>query len=249
MTEVPEYLLQRSRDRRRALGLEVEDEGDGGEAGSGAPAQAEAAGAAAGGAAAAAPTVPAPIEAREVEPATPTPPWVEAAKRREKPPIWVAAALLALPLWAFLYVALLGEAETEVVGPLALGEEVFSSCTACHGSGGGGGSGPAFTEGEVVLTFPELGSHVDFVAAGSVDGEAYGDPGRPGGQRVGNGAMPAWGESLTEAELYAVVRYEREVLGGEELDAETLAERDAVFAELESGQTTLDEALAAAGGE
>jgi mono/diheme cytochrome c family protein len=47
--------------------------------------------------------------------------------------------------------------------------------------------------------------------------------------------MPAFGESLSESELYAVVRYEREVLGGEELDEATLEERELLFEELGGG--------------
>ncbi len=50
------------------------------------------------------------------------------------------------------------------------------------------------------------------------DGTPYGDPDREGGQHTtyscnGN-AMPAFGKTLTHAELLAVVRYEREVLSG-----------------------------------
>src|SRR5690606_28119893 len=48
----------------------------------------------------------------------------------------------------------------------------------------------------------------------------YGDPARAGGPHVAGsfGTMPAFGETLTPEELLAVVRYEREVLSGEEVD-------------------------------
>ncbi len=45
-------------------------------------------------------------------------------------------------------------------------------------------------------------------------GQPYGDPNRPGGQHTASsGGMPAFGGQLTEAQISAVVAYEREGLG------------------------------------
>ena len=53
-------------------------------------------------------------------------------------------------------------------------------------------------------------------------GKPYGDRRHIGGQRGAAGAMPAWGEAaggeLTDAEILAVVCYERYGLGGGDLD-------------------------------
>ena len=76
----------------------------------------------------------------------------------------------------------------------------------------------------MLLTFPDIASQIEFVAIGSEGvgiGEPYGDPARPGGQHVSGetGAnMPAFYENLSPEELLAVIRHEREVLAGEEID-------------------------------
>lgn len=209
MVEVPEHLLKRSKAARgKATG--GGDGGDSGEsdagadapAGAAAPAKAEAA---------------QPVKAAAVpEPApVPDPPEVTAYKQRPKVPIWVVPVLVALPVWAVLYAAIFSDPTAEVAaGPLAVGAEVFTQCAACHGATGGGGVGPQLSDGEVLLTFPSIEDQVAFVTAGSVNGEAYGDPGRPGGQRVGSGGMPAWGASLSEEEIFAAVCHERVTLAG-----------------------------------
>src|SRR6185503_1051257 len=80
LTEVPEHLLQRSRERRAALGL---GGGDAGDAAPAASAAATPATSAAGGAASAAPAVraPVPVAPGAPPPAPFTPPYVRAAER------------------------------------------------------------------------------------------------------------------------------------------------------------------------
>src|SRR5438046_5954439 len=108
MTQVPEYLLQRSRERRAALGLPPSA---GGEGAAPAPAEGEATAAAE---APAAGGVPAPAEApvpaaaaaapAEVEPAAP--PIVPPAARSGIP-AWVVPVLAVMPIWAFAYLGAL----------------------------------------------------------------------------------------------------------------------------------------------
>lgn len=224
VTEIPEHLLKRSKQRRAALGLgddEGEGEGtaEGGEAPAAAtPAQAEEA--------APAPVMAAPSPESTVAAAPePDPPYVAAAKQRRRIPIWVSPVLVFLPFWAILYAGVLEVDEAEAEGPLALGAEVFTSagCAGCHGAQGGGGIGPQLSAGEVLATFPELDAQMEFVRQGSVDGEAYGAPDRPGGQRVGTGGMPPF-DNLSDEELAAVVCHERITLSGADSSPECTGE-------------------------
>ena len=237
MTEIPEHLLKRSRERRAALGLPTDggtgaDEGAG-EGGAEGVAAAPAGGAPvpAGGATpapAAASSVPAGRAAPAPQPAAPPPrpdpPYVAAAKSRTKIPWWAMSVVGLLPLWVLLYAWALKPSEETVAGPLGEGEEVYSSCSSCHGASGAGGVGRQFSNGEVLLTFPTFEQHASLVYTGSApyDGKVYGDPDRPGGPHLGgslNGSfMPQQGEklggALTDAEIIAVVCHERYTLGG-----------------------------------
>jgi mono/diheme cytochrome c family protein len=243
VTEIPEHLLRRSRERREALGLAKP-----GEAAPPAPA-AEASAvepAEAASPAAAAPAVPAPAPApapAPPPPPKPDPPYIAAAKRRRRIPVWALPVLVALPVWGFVYATTL-ETPTSPNDPLTVGREVYGQCASCHGASGGGGVGPALTEGDTLLTFPDFRDHLiwvrDGTEAANPDG-TYGDPDREGGARTlddFSGTMPAFGGSLSEEELIAVVRFEREVLSG----ADPAEEPDLVAAS--EGEMTLDELLA-----
>lgn len=77
---------------------------------------------------------------------------------------------------------------------LVLGRDVYGrECSACHGTSGGGKRGPRLGDGSVVERFPDPADQAVVVAEG-------------------RGAMPAFGSSLTAAEIEAVVAYTREVL-------------------------------------
>lgn len=213
VTEIPEHLLKRSKERRDAAG-----------ASSGAPA-------------AGAPVVTtkavAKVSASEVATSTaelpklPDPAYVAAAKARKKIPFWAMATLSALPLWAFMYVLALQPQEKVVEGPLAIGAKVFATCAGCHGAEGQGGNGRILYKGEVLKTFPKIEDMLNFVYAGSQAYVAqglkyYGNPDREGGAHAmlsynGN-PMPMQGEkaggALTEAEILGVVCHERYTLSG-----------------------------------
>lgn len=211
MTEVPDYLLERSRDRRAALGL-------GGDAGD-APVPAATAGdtapaTAASAAVPAAATPAGPAVAAPAEPPPPPPPYVEAAIRRKRIPGWAIPVLALLPFWAVIYAGTLSEADTGEPGPLEHGGEIYAErCASCHGATGGGGVGPALSGGAVLETFANPADQLLWVALGSDrwPDSTYGDAAIPV-----EGGMPSFQDALTPEELNDVVRYEREVLSGED---------------------------------
>ena len=76
---------------------------------------------------------------------------------------------------------------------LSLGRDVYgATCSNCHGSSGGGGTGPRLA-GTVVESYPEIVDQVAIV-------------------NDGRNSMPSFGGTLSPAEIEAVVRYTREVL-------------------------------------
>jgi mono/diheme cytochrome c family protein len=216
MTEVPDYLLKRSRERRAALGSPTGGatpaSGDEGAAEASEDASASTA------AAAMTPSTPA-TPAPEAAPAPPTtPPRARVTVPPRRVPMWMMPVLLLLPLWAVVYPgALQPHKKSGPVDPLVLGAEVYASagCSGCHGATGGGGVGPALHAGEAVKTFPNEADQVSWVKTGSgpFTGKKYGDPAREGGQHgPATGQMPAFGASLSEEQINAVVKYEREKL-------------------------------------
>lgn len=253
MTEIPEHLLKRSRERRSAIG-------QGGDAAADAPSDAAAASnAPATTTPAAAPAAPAasgpPARTPAPAPAAPPPPkpepvYVQAAKRRRKIPFWAMATLSLMPVWAFMYVRAVTEPPEVVEGPIGIGAEIYSSCASCHGAEGGGGVGYAFSGGAVLETFPHIEDQIRYVFYGTegynaAGVEIYGNPDREGGPHVtGNlGVMPAFGGQLTQYEIVSVVCHERYTLGGADPTSEEYAEEyetwcseeSPVFAELEAG--------------
>ena len=222
MTEVPEYLLRRSRERREALGLVPEGGPSSGDAPAGggtatateAPPDAEES--------SSAPAVPeaaAPAAAASTEVETPTealPTYLpQAPESKTGIPVWMYPVLAVLPLWAIVYLGSFGSRGGELT-PMEMGRQAYTSaCASCHGATGGGGIGPALAGGESRITFPTEEDHVAWVQEGSSSkkGQPYGDPNRPGGARVAStGQMPGFSGQLSEAEIRAVVLYEREGL-------------------------------------
>ena len=205
MTEVPDYLLERSRERRAALGVGGDDA---------VAATTDAAVPAA--AAASAPVAAATPEIEKVEPPKPIAPWVLAAQERKKIPVWMAPVALFLPVWAFMIWGTLEEPTREAEGPIAAGSDIYDNrCATCHGGGGGGGIGYQLNNGEVLLTFPETAGHIAWVVnATDNTGPAYGAPDREGGQRQtgDRGNMPSFA-TLEAKEIIEVVLYERQAHG------------------------------------
>lgn len=159
------------------------------------------------------------VGAQSLEPLT-----AEVARRsqqRKRIPMWVLPVLAFLPIYAVLYAQSLSEPPaTEVVG-LALGNQVYGTyCSGCHSPNGSGGGAPRkLRDGEVLATFPDIAQQLEWVQLGSkgYDG-VYGDPNRPGGARrsgSSNNVMTGFANALTDEQLLAVVRHEREVLSAE----------------------------------
>jgi mono/diheme cytochrome c family protein len=238
VTEIPEHLLKRSRERRSAIGkgddAPAASGGDEGSSGStpattasSTPATTAPATPAATGPA---PRTPAPAPAAPPPP-EPDPVYVTAAKTRRKIPFWAMATLSLMPVWAFMYVRAVTESPEEAEGPLGLGAEIYSSCASCHGAAGGGGVGYAFSGGEVLESYPSIEDQIRYVYYGTEGYNAAGiqvpgNPDREGGAHATGalGVMPAFGGQLTQYEIIAVVCHERYTLGGADPTSEEWAE-------------------------
>ncbi len=251
MTEIPEHLLKRSRERRSAIG----QGGDAETPAANTPAKAAASAPASTAAAAPATTGPAPRTGAPAAPAAPPvkpdPPYVVAAKQRRKIPFWAMATLSLMPVWAFLYVRALTDGPVVVEGPIGTGAEVYSNCASCHGAEGGGGVGYAFTEGSVLATFPHIADQVRWVYYGTEGYNAanipiYGSQTRVGGvhETGALGVMPAFGGQLSGADIVAVVCHERYTLSGADPTSEEYADEyeawcspeSPIYAALQSGE-------------
>lgn len=253
MTEIPEHLLKRSRERRGAAGGGGDADGATG-ASSSAPAKVSTA--------APATTTSDPVQrASAPAPAATKPPppdsaVVAAYKSRRKVPFWAMAALSVLPVWAFLYTKAVTTQVVEAAGPIAVGQEVYSGCQSCHGAAGQGvsGLGYQFSEGEILKSYPHIEDQLRFVYFGT---SAYniagvqiaGNPDREGGPHIAGarGLMPAQGGNLTDDEILGVVCHERYDLGGADLEGDNAdeyemwcSETSEIFADLEGGGALAD---------
>ena len=208
MTEIPEHLLKRSRERKAELSGETPAADAPSESAAVEPAAA---------APAVAASVPVPDVAPEPEPPVRVAPYVEAAQKRKKMPFWIVPVLLTLPVWGAMYVGTLERVPQGLTGLLGEGEVLYveAGCSGCHGAEGGGGIGPALADGEVHATFTSLEDQVVWIAKGSAligTGNTYSsaDSPRP---RIVAGQMPGYGlesaNPLTAEELIAVTIYER----------------------------------------
>jgi hypothetical protein len=170
-------------------------------------------------------------------------------------------ALALMPIWAFMYWRSLTQEAEAVAGPLGVGAELYGSCSSCHGGAGEGGVGYAFSNGEVLKTFPHIEDMVRWVYFGTGEYnlagvDNYGDPNREGGPHLtgARGVMPQQGSTvggeLTDAEILAVVCHERYTLGGADPTADYAeefelwcSEESEIYAALEAGGTlaTLNE--------
>lgn len=248
MTEIPEHLLKRSKERRQSL------------SGDGTPATSESTEVAK-----TAPAAPAkaaaPVAPSAPPPPLPDPAYVVAAKERQKIPFWAMAALSLLPLWAFIYFLALQPKNEVVEGPMAVGEAVYGSCAGCHGAAGQGGAGRALHQGEAMKTFPQIEDMLNFVYTGSqafvaAEIQIYGDPNREGGAHAplsynGN-PMPQQGKTaggaLTDYEILGVVCHIRYKITGTNSADEAWAAEYAnwcspdspIFLALQAGTSTFD---------
>lgn len=228
MTEIPEHLLRRSRERRAALG-------GGGAEDSTATEQAAAV-------TTETPKAAAPVPAAAATPETQAgggagaagrgrPPVVEPEAEaprlgptRVKTPLWIMPVLVLLPLWGVLYLGAFGNRTKAAANdPVVVGQAIFAAnCAACHGTNGEGGVGPQLSSGEVLKVWPKLQDHINWVHTGGAPyvGKTIGATNIP---VPANNVMPAFGQAnggnLTDLQIAAVVCYERVTFGGGPEDA------------------------------
>jgi len=249
VTEIPEHLLKRSKERRSAIGGGDDPPADRAPAGEAVEA------------AAAAPVAPvAPVPAAAVpEPAKvpePVRPEVAAALSRRKIPYWAMPVLAGLPLWAYVYQATLEPAPTGELTPVEAGGEIYvsSACAGCHQPGGGGSAAvPALTE--VVVDWPDFRDQMMWVRLGSTGWQEFSDT-YGANDKPSQGGMPAH-PSLSDEELAEVILYERVQFGEMEEEGEEyemlleIAEGTLTFADAGLGELSteigIDESNLAAG--
>jgi mono/diheme cytochrome c family protein len=217
VTEIPEHLLRRSRERRAALG--GEEQGTATEEAAAVTAEA--------------PKAASPVLAESATPETqagggagrspaggragavevPQPPRL--APTRVKTPLWIMPVLIALPLWGIVYLGAFGNRTKAAANdPVTLGGVVFTAnCAVCHGSNGEGGVGPQLNGGEVLREWPKLADHISWVHTGGAPfvGKTIGALHIP---VPGNSVMPAFAGVLTDQQIADVVCYERVAFGG-----------------------------------
>ena len=156
----------------------------------------------------------------------PEAPKIPARPPKPTIPRWALPALAGLPIWVFAFLGVFSLQKEKLLGPAALGAQVYSNnCQSCHLANGAGsdagGVGRPLYNGEAELTFLTEADQVAFVKRGSYEvGTPYGNPNRPGGQHRAKGGMAPWAGALTDEEITAAVRYERSVLQGKEFPAE-----------------------------
>jgi len=220
VTEIPEHLLRRSRERRAALSgdatateqatattTESPTSASPVLASSGAP-ETQAGGG--GGVAPRTPTV------------TQEPPPVPKSRlgaTRVKTPFWMLPLIVALPLWGIVYLGAFGSHQpVSPNNPVVLGAAIFvNNCATCHGATGAGGVGPQLNGGEVLKEWPVLADHINWVHTGGAPyvGKTIGGLNIP---VPANNVMPAFGMdhggNLTNQQILDVVCYERVTFGG-----------------------------------
>lgn len=79
----------------------------------------------------------------------------------------------------------------------------FSDAVPAPGASGGGAFGFNLRGRSTLSQFPDVADHIDFIANGSKYKKQYGVRG------IGTGGMPGFGMLLSEAEIEAIVEYER----------------------------------------
>lgn len=171
-------------------------------------------------AAAAPPAVAAAAEPPKVYAPASQPSGTHHGYRGSKVPGWLYPAYVLIPILAIgllLSVVRISNEQSEAAGPsLPGGAEYAAQCAACHGPDGGGGVGPALKDTHTVFPDPkEQFAWVKEVAnthSGSYGAENKGNAGKGSVP----GAMPKFGGSLSDDQIWDVVIFERVTFGGED---------------------------------
>ena len=223
MTEIPEHLLRRSRERREALGLATGDEGAAtppphtrrrgdalhrGRAGCGRHAGAR---------------------SRTGSPGCRrAAPEAAAALRRggvatQAIPYWAIPVVALLPLWAFIYQWSLTPVTKAISGPLADGQELYTANCSPATSRRVPATRPVASASSSAMarscqTFPDMADQIAFVKSGSEPSSAS-PTATPTGRVASTSARPACrrgARSSPTEEIDDVVCYERVVLSGQD---------------------------------
>lgn len=238
MVDIPEHLLKRSREAKAkaegqappaedAAAAETEPEASAAAAPeppteaapepAPAPAPAAAESVALAPAAAATPAVP---EAPRVYAPLSQPTGTHQGVRGVKVPGWLYPTYVLIPILAIgllLSVVRVSNEQAASAGPtLPGGAEYAAQCAACHGPDGGGGVGPALKDTHTV--FPDPTEQFAWVKenASTHSGPYGADNKGNAGKGAVPGAMPKFGGSLSDDQIWDVVIYERVSFAGED---------------------------------
>jgi mono/diheme cytochrome c family protein len=182
-----------------------------------------------------------PPAAPPARPAGPVePPYVAAAKARKRVPLWAVPIFPLLIIWALVYVnAMQPQAKTN--DPIAQGGALYAkNCATCHGTTGGGGTGPSFNAGAVIKTFPKWEDQVQWVDVGAANwpSPTYGAQHKSTGTKGMPGFGPDGQASLTCDQILLVVHYERVVLAGHTASTPDDMDLEKQATAVASGQTS-----------
>ena len=78
-------------------------------------------------------------------------------------PLWIMPVLVALPLWGIVYLGRLrlpGQGQRQRPGD-ARRQPLRPNCSSCHGANGEGGVGPQLNGGEVLKVWPKVADHIN----------------------------------------------------------------------------------------
>lgn len=140
--------------------------------------------------------------------------------RGAKVPGWLYPTYVLIPILAIgllLSVVRVSNETASSAGPaLPGGPEYAAQCAACHGPDGGGGVGPALKDTHTV--FPDPTEQFNWVKdQANVHSGPYGaDNKGNAGKGASPGAMPKFGGSLSDDQVWDVVIYERATFAGED---------------------------------
>ena len=142
-------------------------------------------------------------------------PELGSARPRIKAPMLAMLLLLLLPLWAVVYLGAFGSRAKAANSPITAGAGIYNlSCSACHGAAGQGGSARSLP----TVRSSSSGRICKTTSTGSRREALFISARRSAVSSSPSNAMPGFGTALSAAQIADVVCYERVNFGGAPAD-------------------------------